>query len=383
MTGSIQVKNGKYYAVINTYINGKRKPKWIPTGLDKKGNKRKAEQILIDKIKEYELKENLINTEILFGDYLVAWLKSKKISIDEITYKSYQWICESHLLPYFREHKIQLCKLTRNDIQDFINYKAEYGRLDHKGGLSAKTIKEQKNIINLACKDAVINNLLIKNPCEYVKLPQAQKREPTFYTKELANELLRVTRNDDLYPLIYVTMCCGLRRSEVLGLQWDSIDYDENRIIIKHTRVNYRGAVVEKDKTKNKSSYRTYPLTDNIKQLLMNLKKRENENRLIFGESYIDNDYIFKWDNGKPYSPDYVTDKFTKLLVKNNLPHIRFHDLRHTCASLLLNDGKQLKDVSDWLGHSSIETTANIYGHLDKNRKQDISNSINAILEYC
>ena len=103
---------------------------------------------------------------------------------------------------------------------------------------------------------------------------------------------------------------------------------------------------------------------------------------------YYDNDYVFKWDNGKPYSPDYDSKKFQKLLEANSIPIIRFHDLRLSCANLLLQNGFTLKDIKEWLGHSDIRTTANIYVHLDNKRKQSIGESLtksfaNILLEKC
>lgn len=376
MTGSIQTKNGKYYAVINLIDNnGKRKQKWISTGLEIKGNKKKAEQFLRDKIKEFELQKNIVSVDMLFTDYIVLWLDTIKISVDEITYKGYKWMCDAHILPYFTSKKIKLCDISRNHIQDYINYKFENGRLDNKGGLSPKTLKEHKLIINSVLKEAVKNDLISKNPCEFVKLPSIQHREPTFYTKQQVSELLTAIEKEDLYPLIYLTIIFGLRRSEVLGLKWDSVDFDRKFITIKHTVVNYRGTV-EKDTTKNKTSRRTYPMNDYVEKMLLDIKSKENENRCLFGKEYINNDYIFKWNNGKPFSPDYITAKFSKLLKENNLPHIRFHDLRHTCASLLIDNNYQLKDIQEWLGHADIQTTANIYGHIDIERKKNISNSM-------
>lgn len=96
----------------------------------------------------------------------------------------------------------------------------------------------------------------------------------------------------------------------------------------------------------------------------------------MFGKEYVNNDYIFKWDNGKTYSPDYISKKFSQLLKKNGLRHIRFHDLRHSCASLLVANGFTLKDIQEWLGHADIQTTANIYSHLDVERKKNIAFSL-------
>ena len=376
ITGSLQTKNGKYYAVINlTDINGKRKQKWIATGLELKGNKRNSEQFLRDKIKEYELKGNIIPTDILFSDYILLWLKEVQIKIDKNTYLSYSDIIHSHIVPYFNEKKLLLSDVKRTDIQEYINYKFKQGRKDGKGGLSAKTVKSHIVLIKQALKEAVKSNFILSNPSDYVTLPKSKKFEPTFYTNEQLTALFTAIRNDDLFPLIYCTVVFGLRRSEALGLKWDSVNFSNNTLTIKHTVVG-TAEIIEKDQTKNASSYRSYPISEEIRNIFLSLKEQERNNRNLFGNEYIENDYIFKWQNGKQYTPDYVTKKFQKLLKMNNLPHIRFHDLRHSCASLLVANGFTIKDIQEWLGHADIQTTANIYAHLDVERKNKISNSI-------
>ena len=121
-------------------------------------------------------------------------------------------------------------------------------------------------------------------------------------------------------------------------------------------------------------------MNDLIMRILLNAKAEEEKNRQIFGKEYIENDYVFKWPNGKMYAPDYVSKWFNNLLKKNGLPHIRFHDLRHTCASLLINQGYQLKDVSEWLGHEDISTTSNFYGHLEIARKKLLAEAMSNIV---
>jgi len=146
-------------------------------------------------------------------------------------------------------------------------------------------------------------------------------------------------------------------------------------IAIKYTVVQYNG-LYEKAKTKNISSRRSFPLLPDIREMLLELQKQEQEYRQMFGSEYQDNPYIFKWPNGVPFSPDYVSHRFLKLLKQNDLPRIRFHDLRHSCASLLIAQGFGLKDVQEWLGHADITMTANVYAHLDMKRKQSIADSI-------
>ena len=134
--------------------------------------------------------------------------------------------------------------------------------------------------------------------------------------------------------------------------------------------------VVAKDKTKNNSSRRSFPMTPDIKEILMDIKQQQEHEKKFFGNEYHDSDYVFRWPDGKPFSPDYVTDKFQKLLKAAGMPKIRFHELRHSAASNLLNMNFNLKDVQDWLGHSDIKTTANIYGHLDAKRKKSMAEAL-------
>lgn len=183
-----------------------------------------------------------------------------------------------------------------------------------------------------------------------------------------------------LRNMIYITFLYGLRRSELMGLKWDAVDLKKDTITIKHTVV-LNSEVVRKDKTKNKSSNRTYPLLPEVKEILEQLKKEQEKNRLAFGNCYEENDYIFAKANGSQFYPSYPTHELSKVIKKNKLQHIRWHDLRHSTASLLIEKGWQMKDISDWLGHSSITTTMNIYGHLSMDHKREMANGLTGLLE--
>lgn len=214
----------------------------------------------------------------------------------------------------------------------------------------------------------------------WVKFPSLQRREPSFYTAEQVEKLLSVISDDSsFYLLVKITATYGLRRSEVLRLQWDSMDFERNSLLICHTVVKIN-QTVKKDKTKSKSSFRSFPLIPDIKELLLEEKNKQLNHRKEFGSSYIESPYIFVWADVKPYATEYVSQHFSRLLKWNGLPHIRFHDLRHSCASILLSKGFTLKDVQEWLGHSDITLTANIYGHLDLERKRSIANAMEKAL---
>lgn len=372
MTGSLTIKNGKYYAVLNVYENGKRKKKWICSDLPEKGNKRRAEQFLREKLAEYERMEDIVRSDVLFSDYVRIWLEQIARKVDTVTMQGYQVLADGHILPYFDEVKIRLSDLDHKTIQRYIDTKHKSGKLNGKGGLSPRSLKLHKNIINQTLNLAVQNKLIPSNPCQFVTLPQSVRYESSFYNNKQLKALFEALRDDPLLPLVKITALYGLRRSELLGLQWDSIDFEAKTMTIRHT-VSKVTEVVAKDKTKNASSRRTFPLTPEALEIFRAAKCQEQQNRVAFGREYQENSYVFKWADGHTYSPDYVSHRFNDLLKKHSLPHIRFHELRHSCASMLIAMGWTLKDVQEWLGHSDIKMAANIYSHLDTARKSNIA----------
>ena len=375
MTGSLQMKNDKFYVVLNTVENGKRKMKWISTGLPVKGNKRKAELMLRDILKEYEEKKDKPRCDMPFSKYVQYWLGKVKRRVDEVTYQGYEILAAGHVIPWFEKKGTVLEDVTLDLLQEYIDEKSANGRKDGKGGLSPRTMRLHKNILYQTLTEAVKDGLLSSNPCQYVDLPQSIRYESSFYTAEQLNQFFEAIRNEPLYPLLKITAIYGLRRSEVLGLKWDSVNLSAGTFTIRHT-VSKVTKAVEKDKTKNTTSYRSFPLTDEARKIFVAAKTEEETNQRLFGREYHKSEYVFKWPNGRSYSPDYVTKRFSALLKKHGMPHIRFHELRHSCASLLINDGFTLKDVQEWMGHADIKMTANIYGHLDVSRKKSMAEKL-------
>ena len=183
--------------------------------------------------------------------------------------------------------------------------------------------------------------------------------------------MLKAFEGHELQPLIYVTLYYGLRRSEVLGLKWDAVDFDSDTLKIQHTVVKQK-TIIAKDSTKSMTSRRVYPLLKEVKTLLLELREKQKRDRIDFGSAYTETDYIFVWSDGKPYRPDYITRAFKKRLARHGLPDMRFHDIRHSTASILYDNGWELKDIQQWLGHADIGTTGNIYTHLTRLRKENI-----------
>ena len=326
MTASLRVKNDKYYVVLTHTTDGKKNQTWVSTGLSVTGNESKARQIMLDMLGE--MPEQAAPPDMLFGDAVRRWLEDVRRRVDEVTYQGYEVQARAHILPYFDDLQIRLCDVDGETLQTYINVKAKFGRSDGHGGLSAVSLRQHKNVLNQTLKLAQRDGLIQTNPADLVVMPHAAQFTGTFYTEAQMRDLLTAVKNERLYPIIYVTALYGLRRSEVLGLKWDSVNFAMQTLTIRYTVARVT-KVVEKNKTKNASSFRSFPLTDDAVRLFKILLQQEQYYRNHFGKDYIDNDYVFTWEDGHPYSPDYVSHTFHKLLKKYDLPHIRFHDLRH------------------------------------------------------
>ena len=309
------------------------------------------------------------------------WLDQTAFTVERSTMDAYRVHTDCHILPYFRPLRLTLSAIEPQHLQRYYNTMFKSGRTDGKGGLSANTVRKHHVLIHGALKDAVNKNMIPYNPADRVTLPRVESFEAGFYNAEQANKLLEVAQGDPLELVVVLMLFYGLRRSEVLGLRWSSVDFDKACFTIEKTRVQSKSGIDDKNRTKTKRSRRSLPLVPEIVEIMKAAKVRQTENRLFFGGEYVANDFVCKWPDGTPFRPDFVTRSFKRLLVHNKLPVIRFHDLRHSCASLMLSKGYSLKEISEWLGHSDISTTANIYGHLEYEQKVNLAIGMAGILD--
>lgn len=247
-------------------------------------------------------------------------------------------------------------------------------------GLNGNSILHYHANIRKALDTAMKLDIIPTNPADKIERPKKEQFIGDCYNLDELQTLFEKSKGDPLEIVILIASFYGLRRSEVLGLKWSSIDFEKNIITIKHKVVQRNAqknrSILLKDKTKNKSSYRSLPLLPSIADVLIKYKTKIKENKKICGDSYISDyeDYICVDMMGKLFRPEYVTDHFRLLLKNNGLRHIRFHDLRHSCASLLLSKGVPMKAIQEWLGHSTYSTTANFYTHLEDNYKTESAN---------
>ena len=381
LKGSVVEKRGYLHTVI-TYTDekGERKKKWQATGLQAKGNLRRAEALLKERMQEMELKEEEHDEEkrrkdIPFSQFLNEWLAMMKPSLMITTYGSYQYYIEKRINPYFDEKGTTLRKLKTKDIQNYYNTMLSKGR-------KWNTVVKHHAVIRKALDYAVKLEYIDSNPAAKIEAPKRQKFVADHYNQEELNELFECVKGDLLEVPVILAAYYGLRRSEVLGLKWNSIDFKENTICIRHTvcqgTIDGKYQLVQKDLTKNKASMRTLPLIPDIKTLLNDAYKKQQKNRRTCRSSYCMEylDYICVDELGKLLKPNYLTQHLQVVLERYSLKHIRFHDLRHSCASLLLANGVSLKEIQEWLGHSDYGTTANIYSHLEYNAKLNSADKI-------
>lgn len=379
VTGSLFERNGYYTAILNLYDeNGKRKQKSIALNLPVQGNKRKAQTMLDELKQQYTIKSMAPGQKaeyILFSDFLQDWLKITAPTIAKATYQGYQNAIDTRLDPFFRSRQIYL-----NEVKPY--HIRELHESIFRDGCKATTVIKYHGIVRKALQYAVKNEYITENPADKVDRPKINKYLASFYSKTELMTLFEATKDDIMSIVIQLAAYYGLRRSETIGLRWSAIDFEHNTISINHnvTELTIDGEhkLFMEDKLKTKSSFRTMPLIPVIRDLLLKHREKQKYYQLLFKSSYCQEylDYVCVNEMGELIKPKYVSKHFKALLEKNHLRPIRFHDLRHSCASLLLSEGIPMKQIQDWLGHSTFSTTADIYVHLDYQSKWESANAI-------
>lgn len=316
--------------------------------------------------------------DILFHEYICDWLDIHKNKVKENSYMSYKSLIYKHIVPYFKSREIKLNEITPQILEKYYQFKL-------KENLSANTISKHHANIHSALKYAVKNGFIISNPADYVDKPKVCKYNANYLSAEQLNNVIKMFENSKIYVPVLLSATLGLRRSEVLGLKWDAIDFKKKTIHIRHTAVkilvNNSYKILFSDITKTESSNRLLPLPDKIIDVLKELKDKQKENYIRNKKRYSKDNlkYVCVDEFGHLISPDNLSNRFRTITKKNGY-NVRFHDLRHSCASILAESGLQIKDISEWLGHSDITVTSDIYVHLFFQKKIQISDKINSLI---
>ncbi len=354
-------------------IKGKSKRKQLSTGIKaydgngRKINKRRAD----DKAKEIVAKyDGIVDSEFATWslDKCVAFcLDINKTKMPPTTYTDYLCAMNKHILPYFEGGK-PLRELKARDIEAFCEYILNEGK-------SPKTVHKLLSLIGPAFRYAEKNDFIIKNPMRVIDGPSKIKKESSYYNAEQLNTLARAAKGSYIEMPVILAMVLGLRRSEIVGITWDNVDFD-NRIlhirqsviigdssilpngtyrVIGHTKSRKSKDIILKFFLKTDSSERSFTMNDALYNYLKALKAEQD---MMIRETNAYKEFLCVNAVGTLITSDSITNHFTKLLDDNGLPHIKFHALRHSCISLLANNNSfSLKQIQDYAGHSDFLTT--------------------------
>jgi len=242
-----------------------------------------------------------------------------------------------------------------------------YNHLINDKGLSVNSVRKIRAVVHAPLEWAFSLGIIVENPAKRAKLPRERnkKGKAVAYTREELQELFMLSKNEVVFPAIYLAACFGLRRSEILGLTWDKIDLSARKMHICQVVVCQK-KIELKDKTKTESSTRTLPISDEAAEFLSALWKKQALEKMECesnGKAYDNNNFVCKHPDGRPLQPTFLSHKFMKIIKSSELRYNTFHGLRHTAITLLIHNGADPKSVQAFAGHSDIDTTLRIYTH--------------------
>ena len=394
--GCLIKRSGKFYVTLYYYVGDQRVTETKATGIAVNDHKkREAEriknQMITEKQEALERSEKVtveMKTLHPVADCLERWVDYKSKYVENTTNDGYHFKLKS-TIRYFQKNKMMIENLKPRDILAYYEWELAYGRQNvYKNGttsLSRRTVSDKAILFKRFLSDAVLQGVIEINPADNVSVPRVKENKIekiTFMDAEQAQHFLNFVRSEPQFKVLYyigkMGFYYGLRRSELLGLRWSVINFNTNEIEINHTVVRTKHQPEHRDTVKSKASHRYLPLLEDVKKCLMEL--RDNQKQIGI---YDDNGYIFLWDDGREYSPDYMTKLFKKAVTAcpSDIPReITLHGLRHSCCAILFEKGWDIAEVQQWVGHSDIQITANIYNHVSKKWKNRHGKMIDGFL---
>jgi integrase len=365
MKGSVY-KRGNTYSVDCKLYKDKNN-KWVR--LQKGGfrTKREANMFLAEELSKVNRGEIAEYENMLVGDFLKLWLDQYcKHNLKSSTYANRKNLIESRIIPKIGELHVEELKP--------IHFSKFYNEL-HEQGYSSDYIHTMHSVLRTAFRYAVKWEITSKYMMENVDAPKLNKtKQIQTWTLEQASKFLKFTEKieNDYRHIIYVlAIFTGMRKGEILGLRWSDVDFDNNKLQVVQTVYKPLKSAPTIQSTKTAGSMRSVSIPENVVQELKTHKRKQLEIRLKFGNAYKNNDLVCPRIDGSPMDPRAVNEHFTECIKKSKLPKIRFHDLRHTHATIMLKLGEHPKVVSERLGHKDVNITLNTYSHVLPNMQED------------
>ena len=376
MKGHVTKKGNRWYYVLDVGTDpktGKRKQKWF-SGFN---TKREAERAMAKKIAEIMLKGDYVEPKrIPFRNLLKDWLEYHvKHRTSPKTMETYKYLISRHIVPQIGDLAID--KLSPYHLQklysDLLDHEKDAGKK-----LSKTTVHHIHRICYGALKWAVQMRMIPHNVAENVTPPQRNKQEIKTWTQEEVNRFLEEAKKEWLYPLFFVAVATGLRRGELLGLKWGDVDLDQGTLSIRRTVQRTGAGLIVREQTKTDNSRRTVSISPATVELLNKHQRKQAEQLKLLGKK---SDFVFTNTLGNILEPRKVNQVFDRIIRRAGLPKIRFHDLRHTHATLLLQQGVHPKIVSERLGHANIGITMDIYSHVIPSMQRKAAKMFDQILD--
>jgi len=311
------------------------------------------------------------------GQFLTDWLQNTvRTSVRPGTFRGYSTIVNSYLVP--KLGGVALVKLTPQDIQRFQNDLLRTPRKDGRGTVSSGTVANARRVLGRALQQATAWRMIARNPVRLVDGPHVTRKEITPLDPDQARELLAYIKGDRLEALYTVALALGLRRGEALGLKWEDVDLDDGLLHVRRSLQRAEGKLQLLD-VKTAKSRRTVSLPLFAIRALQKHRLRQEGERQAALDRWTETALVFTSPFGAPLDPQIASRSFARILERAGLPHQRFHDLRHACASLLLAQGLELKVIQEILGHSTITITGNLYAHVMMGLKRQASSEMEAL----
>lgn len=296
-----------------------------------------------------------------------------KIKVRPSSHQTYRGYLDHHIAPYIGS--IPLEKLSTMDLQKLYRKLMSNGRVERieaehqPKGLSAKTVRNIHQVISSAMDFAVAQKILTENPCKTVSLPKVEHKEMHTIPSNQLQAFLAEAKATGVYEMYYIALATGLRRGELLGLKWQDIDWENGILTVRRQVARVNGEIVEAP-LKTKNSYRTVSISPQAAEVLRQQKSQTRDQ------------YVFPSPNGGPISPDSVNHMLQRVLERAGIPKVRFHDLRHTFATLALQNGVDIKTVSGMLGHFSAGFTLDTYAHVTTSAQKEAAQTMGDVLNF-
>ncbi|MBQ7858247.1 MAG: site-specific integrase [Oscillospiraceae bacterium] len=305
--------------------------------------------------------------------WLNEWFENvAKIKVRPSSHQTYRGYIDHHIAPNIGN--IPLENLTTMDLQKLYRKLLNKGRVDRAEakqqpkGLSAKTVRNINQVISSAMDFAVAQKIIPENPCKAVALPKVEHKEMQTIPTEQLQAFLQEAKATGVYEMYYIELATGLRRGELLGLKWTDIDWKNGIIKVRRQVARVDGQIVEAP-LKTKNSYRAVTISQQAIEVLKQQKEKTNDQ------------YVFPSPNGGPISPDSVNNMLKRVLARAGIPKVRFHDLRHTFATIALQNGVDIKTVSGMLGHFSAGFTLDTYAHVTTAAQKEAADTMGNVLQ--